>query len=591
MTDSNPQSDGQPCPPGVEGRLAQIESALQRMAEYFSPAEEKKRVGRMRRAVAMGGSWVLALGGGAIGSWELISFLLERAEVNATANAYAEVAEQLYYSDNNPSGALKFVDQALEIRPNTPEYLQLRSFIEGARITKSLSNRDRPLTAEEVDDAFLAKGEADLLTVIAPNSAEGHFLGGQIYAALAEETDAFGFGSVDPIMADRSESALRRAAELDPDNAFVLVRLAQLEGARGNRASAIETVERALAVEADSKWALLWKGILRWQRYVMEEDPQDAEAARAAMERAIEIDPRFDLAWLNLATTRIHYPEFEDLPQARLELRRALSINPELHEALAALSYTWGLDNRYEVGLAYIDRAIELDPSRVQYRLDRAILLGELGRWAEGLSDLEAALALDPARIDIQQERAFVLREMARYGDAIRSIEFALELDPGNVDSLRYLAETYQQAGEHARAIEVVDEVLENRAALADTLGDTFALRARSQSAIGDPDAALADWTSAVESDPTAANLLGRGLAHRTLGNASAAIDDFRAAQRSEDAQREDLMEAFLADAALSESQGDLDAALTAIRGYLDMDPTDAEAKEIRDRLLRMMQD
>jgi tetratricopeptide (TPR) repeat protein len=578
-----------PSPPrrneGVEDRLAAMESSLRTIAQYFSPKEEAKRVGRLRKAVMVGGSWVAVVGGGMIGSWELISFLIERAEVRATANAYATVADRLYFEDNNPEAALAFVDKSLEILPNDPDHLRLRSFIDGLRITKELSNRDRPLTQDEVDGAFAAKGEADLLVVLDPHSSQGHFLTGQIYAALAEETDVFGDGAVDPEMSRRAEVALRRAFELQPDNTFTLVRIAQVEAQRGDLDAAIATLDEAIGLDPSSKWALLWTGVLRWARFSWDGEAADAEAARAALVKAIEIDRRFDLAWLNLAKTRIYEPEFRELGTAREGLRRALAINPDLHEAMADLSYTWGLEKRYEIGLAYIDRAVELDPLRVRYRLDRAVLLGELARWDEALADLDAARSLDPARIDIQQQRGRVLRELQRFGEAIDALEFAREADPESVRTLLYLAATYEQAGEPARAVAVLDVAIADPESLDEALGDALAARGRCRQAMGDLEGAAADLDAAIEADPTAANLLYRGRLRREQGRVDDALADLRAAQRARDAQRDDLLAACREDALLSEERGDLPGALAAIDRYLDVDPSSEEAKAIRDRL------
>ena len=187
-----------------------------------------------------------------------------------------------------------------------------------------------------------------------------------------------------------------------------------------------------------------------------------------------------------------------------------MAINPDLHEALADLSYTWGLENRYEVGLVYIDQAVELDPSRVRYRLDRAVLKGELARWDSALEDLDAALALDPARVDIQQQRGRALRELGRFGEAIEALEFARESDPESVRTMLYLAATYEQADEPARAIAVLDEAISDPESLDEALGDAMAARGRCRQAIGDLDGASADLDAAVEADPTAATLLSR---------------------------------------------------------------------------------
>src|SRR5712692_3787903 len=100
---------------------------------------------------------------------------------------------------------------------------------------------------------------------------------------------------------------------------------------------------------------------------------EDLEKAVSYYQQALKLDPGYSLVWLGLAVT--HYsqadsgyvPFDEGFPKARREVERALTLDPNLAEAHAALgditrAYAWdwtGADAAFK-------RALELEPGNAE---------------------------------------------------------------------------------------------------------------------------------------------------------------------------------------------------------------------------------
>ena len=56
---------------------------------------------------------------------------LKKRHLGIMSERYAEVARQLYYTENNPEVALPFIDKAVDIEKENPEHIYLRAYIKG----------------------------------------------------------------------------------------------------------------------------------------------------------------------------------------------------------------------------------------------------------------------------------------------------------------------------------------------------------------------------------------------------------------------------------------------------------------------------
>ena len=122
-----------------------------------------------------------------VGGW-----YFNKQTLHKMADRYAEVARRLYYTENNPDVALPFVDKALEIEKESPEYIFFKAYVKGMAATRDLLNLGRPFNKAELDRAHQAYAEAVFLQGLAPKRPEPYILQGQILAALKETSRAKG---------------------------------------------------------------------------------------------------------------------------------------------------------------------------------------------------------------------------------------------------------------------------------------------------------------------------------------------------------------------------------------------------------------
>jgi adenylate cyclase len=120
---------------------------------------------------------------------------------------------------------------------------------------------------------------------------------------------------------------------------------------------------------------------------------------------ALQRDPGFADAWAGLADTYSildHRPGVTTLPPAetyRLAAQaaeKALSIDPDSHEAHAALGHILMHQGEFDTAERHLKRAIELNPNDAMARLWYSVLLRTIGRKDEATVQALRARELDP---------------------------------------------------------------------------------------------------------------------------------------------------------------------------------------------------
>ena len=185
------------------------------------------------------------------------------------------------------------------------------------------------------------------------------------------------------------------------------------------------------------------RGRYEWNR-------RGKEGMNAALEHfqtAVEIDPDFAPAWAGLAHTLgliwIYDNDRtfrEDLVPARAAAQRALELDPELPEAYTALH--WAANNGRESERA-LRRAIELNPGYAAAHQWLGELLSTQGRHEEALEEGRLAVQLDPLSLAGNLDLGRDLMRARRYEEAVQQFQRTLELDPGLGITHSSLADTY----------------------------------------------------------------------------------------------------------------------------------------------------
>ena len=162
-----------------------------------------------------------------------------------------------------------------------------------------------------------------------------------------------------------------------------------------------------------------------------------AKAARSYAQ-AVELDPKFALAWARLSILRsfLYFnfidPETNSAEAVKAAADQAMSLAPDLGESrVAAGSYRYRVLRDFEGALAYYKQAQQLLPNSALVNEYIAYVLRRLGRWEEAEPYYRKAIELDP--LDVQLLSAFGSEYyvwLRRFAEAHVNIDRAIQIAP-----------------------------------------------------------------------------------------------------------------------------------------------------------------
>ncbi len=177
--------------------------------------------------------------------------------------------------------------------------------------------------------------------------------------------------------------------------------------------------------------------------------------------QATEKDPRYALAYAELANAYAYLGDYEEIPpqenyaKVKAALTRALEIDDTLGEAHAILAdglhlYEWN----WSAAEREFKRAIELNPNYAEAHHAYSHYLLERGRVAESLAESKWNLELDPLSPATNLHLGWHYLYSRQYDQAITQELKTLEMDPNYARAYLYLAEAYAQKGMFNEAVE-----------------------------------------------------------------------------------------------------------------------------------------
>lgn len=202
-------------------------------------------------------------------------------------------------------------------------------------------------------------------------------------------------------------------------------------------------------------------------RYFFERRTQEAiHKSIEYFESAIKIDPHYAIAYAGLAecycmlVTFDLVPPTNSMPKAKEAAQKALSIEPNLAEAHAALG--WSLMNDWEWTTAEKEfkLAIKLNPNYATGHHYYAIYLRHMRRFDLSLAESKKAQELDPTSAGRKATEGVTLYCAGHYDEAIEHLRRALELDVNHPIAHYGLARIYVQKGMYDEAIEEYERTI-----------------------------------------------------------------------------------------------------------------------------------
>lgn len=296
-----------------------------------------------------------------------------------------------------------------------------------------------------------------------------------------------------------------------------------------------ERLARTAQVQPAAYEAYL-RGRHHWNRRTRD----DLLRALEYFNEAVAADPDYAPAYVGLADTynvlvsSADLPPAEWLPRARAAAERALELDPALGEAwvpLASIHTNYGEWRQAEEAF---QQAIRLSPSSATAHHWYALFLASQGRHAAATEMLARARTLEPLSLIIQANHAWLAYLAGDYDGAVAAARRTLELEPGFAVAQGYLGQALLEQGRHADAIAALERAWELSgrapsylAELANALG-VAGQRERARALVGQLE---------VEAGQRAVSSYALALAYAGLGQSDKVVEKLMESYRRREAR------------------------------------------------------
>jgi adenylate cyclase len=202
--------------------------------------------------------------------------------------------------------------------------------------------------------------------------------------------------------------------------------------------------------------------VLRGRDAFSQETRDDNDRASELFQRAIDLDPNYADAYAALGFAHYEavisgWSEFrsEELERAEAFALKALALDPATTRAYRLLAQINLFRKRYDLALAQVDHALEINPSDADNYAARGAILVWAGKAAEALPWLEGALRFDRANGFAAARLCMAYYLLGRYPEAVDAGDHALSRNPGrNTQMITHpmMAAAYAEQGRQQEA-------------------------------------------------------------------------------------------------------------------------------------------
>ncbi len=180
-----------------------------------------------------------------------------------------------------------------------------------------------------------------------------------------------------------------------------------------------------------------------------------APGAIPQYEQAVALDPAFALAWARLSLRRSwnYSGSPEEAEAARTAAARAMELEPSMPEAYRALGAYYNLvAHDPEKAIEALARGLSLAPANAELLVHLSAVERQLGRWDDALAHLRRAREQDPRSLGVANVLGATLLRLRRTGEAREVIDRGLLLAPAHLNLIHNKTMTFLQEGDLAGA-------------------------------------------------------------------------------------------------------------------------------------------
>jgi TolB-like protein/Tfp pilus assembly protein PilF len=173
-------------------------------------------------------------------------------------------------------------------------------------------------------------------------------------------------------------------------------------------------------------------------------------AAVRSFEHAIELDPKYALAYVGVADAYLQLSAYGSLAYTEIfahaepAIEEALELDSQLGEAYAALGLIETWRDEPDAAEAAFKKAIRLNPGYSRTYLNYGIVLKwDFGKVEEALAMHQKALGLDPLSVPINMAVADDYQMLGRHDEALIRSKRVIEIDPDFPRAYVLMADMY----------------------------------------------------------------------------------------------------------------------------------------------------
>jgi serine/threonine protein kinase/Tfp pilus assembly protein PilF len=191
---------------------------------------------------------------------------------------------------------------------------------------------------------------------------------------------------------------------------------------------------------------------------------EPAREAIAFYERAVELDPKFAIAWARLSRVNafLYFNGEAPADAAKRALDNAQKLEPNSPETLLALGYyQYQVLRDYGPAKTTFSRVSKMLPGSSEVPLALARVARREGRWDQSITYYEQAIALDPRNMELLGDAAQTYTILRQFPAALKLYDRVLDIMPNNPDLMTDKARIYQAQGNLQEAARCPAEINE----------------------------------------------------------------------------------------------------------------------------------
>ena len=238
----------------------------------------------------------------------------------------------------------------------------------------------------------------------------------------------------------------------------------QLTGGAANPTTKAEIqAEVRAAVKGGTKNVGAHEAYLQGRFFINRHSEKETDQARVAYQRAVQLDPKFALAWAGLAQTHVWDCNYATeggqkgfnahLAAAREALERALALEPDLPDALFARAVIkTNFDYDWKGAAETLRKALALAPQDPALLMEAGNLALARGENTQALDLFRRAVALDPVNAQARAYLGGTLSVLGQQQEARAEYARVIELNPSAPFGHAGVGQTYLSQGKFEEA-------------------------------------------------------------------------------------------------------------------------------------------